>query len=139
MVSENKRLKMEIGEELEFSPYTPTRQIFVYKDGGGKHIQDLVQMCINAHTKAGIGVRSTISDSAKGTMLTFFDNGDIVMAYKYGAQIEPLRRSEVSDYTIRVFMDSELPDSAIRACIEDLGLRNYLIGFGLCDNSQGGK
>ena len=96
-------------------------------------------MCLGAHSKVGISITDIVKNDENGSMITFFSNGDIVMTYKYGARIAPLTRAEVTDYTIRIFMDSELPDSAIRACIEDLGLRNYLIGFGLCDNSQGGR
>lgn len=137
MIIENKQLKAKkIEDEIEpeFSKYTPTRQVFIYQEDGN-HIQQLAQMCLKAHEQANIGIRRTIADA--DSMNIFFDNGDIVMVYKYGAKIVSLSHSEITDYTIRVFFDNELPDGAIRACIEDLGLKNYLIGFGLCDNSKG--
>ena len=96
-------------------------------------------MCINAHTKAGVGVKTTITNLSEGAVLIFFDNGDTIASYKYGAQMTALKRSEITNCTIRLFVDDELPDSALSACIRSLGLKNYMIGVGLCDKSQGGK
>ena len=133
LFQENKRLRED---EDRVAPYVPTRQIFIYKENGS-HMQELIKMCLSAHCKAGVSVTDIIRKDR--SVVTYFSNGDVVMTYEYGAQMTALTHAEVTDCTIRVFMDNDLPDSAIRACIENLGLRNYLIGCGLCDSSQGGK
>ena len=59
--------------------------------------------------------------------------------YQYGAQMDLLTKDEVTNYNVRVFFDNRLPDGAIRASIQQLGLKNYMIGFGLCDNNNKGE
>jgi hypothetical protein len=61
------------------------------------------------------------------------------MIYQYGAQIRTLEPDDINSYVTRVFFDDRLPDSAFRASINELGLKNYLIGVGLCDQVKGGK
>ena len=136
MLLENRRLRQDI-EELELEAgYCPKYQIFI-SDKNHVHIPQLFEMCIKAHAKADIPVRATIAK--EGCTDIWFENGDRITLFIYGSKMEKLDKKMLEDSVTRVFMDYELPDSAIRACIEDLGLRNYLIGFGLCDKTQGGK
>lgn len=129
MYQENKALKQEESR-------TPVRQIFIY-DKYDAHMKELITMCLSAYRAYGINI---VKNESNGDgKVWHFDNDDIVMIYQYGAQMNALEHDDINSYVTRVFFDDRLPDSAFRASINKLGLKNYLIGVGLCDQVKGGK
>ena len=68
-----------------------------------------------------------------------FECGDVIMILDGEAQMSALTKPEITEYELRVICDHELPEGAIRATIDQLGLKNYMFKFGLCDDSQGGN
>ena len=110
--------------------------MFIAREGGAQ-IQELVKLSVQAHSKAGYMVKSTISTDDCFWMI--FENGDKILVYQEGAQIERLTPQEINNTVQRLFFDNKLPDSAIRASIEALGLTDYMIKIGLCSDKLGGK
>jgi hypothetical protein len=128
---ENRKLRAELGEE----EYTPTRQVFICQNAND-HIVELWNMCIAAHEQANIKYTKHVAQNGRYKEIEF-ENGDVIILIHYGATVSALKN--INRYTTRVFFNYALPDGAIRASIDALGLRNYLISFGICDETQGGK
>ena len=67
--------------------------------------------------------------------IEFNNKTEIIIFYGDGVKADKLKKHELSSCTIRVFFDYKMPDSAIRAYLDQLGLRNYIVGFGICDEN----
>lgn len=90
-------------------------------------------MSIEAHLQAGAKIKH--KHFAQGyEKVVLSNNTEIIVIYE-SAQLTPLTRHELKTSTVRVFFDYALPDSAIRATLDGLGLRNYIVGFGICDEN----
>ena len=120
--------------EAEYSPYTPQRLLF-FASEEGQHIADLYRKAMQARERAGDNIR--LSFNREGYICTVYESGDELRFYSNGESLEKLTKHEIEDYENRVFFDYKLPLGAIRAIIGDLGLRNYMFSFGICDESQG--
>ena len=134
MILENKALRQHRDQEL----YTPSHQIFIYQRNDG-YIQELINICICAHKAEGIEIKEQAYNENSYGFVLQYENGDVMRVYQYGAQMDLLTKDQVTNYNVRVFFDNRLPDGAIRASIQQLGLKNYMIGFGLCDNNKKGE
>ena len=109
--------------------YCPARYIFLQKPGSAE-MQELVNMCINAYKKGGFLI---IKDSERRDCRTIqFSNTSEVIIYDEGAPIDRLSEYQIKHFTHKIFIDSELPDGAYRALIEDLGLTNHTVTVALC-------
>lgn len=127
MIIENNRLRKALGED---EPYCPVRYMF-FCSNEDAHMQQLVNMCTQAHSRVNIGVNKVTHDT--GIIHTIFDNGDEVVVYNYeNAQIVALTQYEIKNSTQKIFVDSMLPASASRAIVEKLGLINYTVTVGIC-------
>jgi hypothetical protein len=102
-----------------------------------KHMLELYDIALKARREAGDEVRLTscLDDS----IVTIFQSGDEAIFYIEDAKITKLTKKQIKNYKNHVFVDYKLPDSACRALIDKLGLRNYSIDFGICDETLGGK
>ena len=98
---------------------------------------DLYRKAMKAHENAGDNIR--LAFNRDGYIFTAYESGCELRFYNMEAQIDKLTQHEIENYENRVFVDYKLPLGAIRAIIGDLGLRNYMFDFGICDESQGGK
>lgn len=138
LIIENRRLSMLQAESgIEFTPYIPTKYIMIGTKGA-TYIQELAQMDIKAHTKAGIGIKSVITAEEK--IHTYFENGDQLLVVNYDkTQLERLSNDERDGYEIKIFFDHKLPKGAERAVIEQLGLMDYMVNIGICGKKSGGK
>ena len=130
MWKENKALKGEFEQKYA---YNPSRAIFICA-GRSRHMMKLMGACTQAHLDADVKVQE------RQLYTVLYENGDEVWCLTDGAQINALTQEQVAEKRTRVFFDSALPDSAIRAWITQLGLMNYMIEFGICDeNCFGGQ
>lgn len=131
---ENRQLRIELG--LEDTEYLPIRYIFVTTKGS-KHIQQLIDMSIKARHDVDIKTNCVVDKN--GMVRTIFSNGDEVVVYDFEeAQMLPLLPYDKAHFVHKIFVDSELPDSAARATIERLGLIDYIVSIGIC-SPKGGK
>ncbi len=121
---------------IDAEEYLPQRLI-MYRTKEGKHMLELYKIALKARREAGDEVR--FSSCLDGYLITIFSSGDEVILYTEEAKINKLTKKQIKSYKNRVFVDYKLPDSAFRALIEQLGLRNYSIDFGICDETLGGK
>lgn len=131
---ENRKLKEQLNKEFEFTPYEPVRYI-MFSATGSEHIKQLARLDLNAHKAAGIEIDETYEE--QGCVVTRFKNGDELLVYFEGAPISPLKRVDIDKYTHRIFFDCKLPKGAERAAIQKLGLINYMVNIGFCDEESG--
>lgn len=121
--------------EIE-AQFIPTCNIMVGA-GGDSCIQELAMMCAKAHQDAGIGIRITGGSETDGYVMTVFDNGDQLIVYNYEkAQIEELSDFHKRNFAQKVFFDYKLPEGAIRATIEQLGLLDHVVNIGICRDKK---
>ena len=109
------------------------------EEGDKDYISDLAVMCIEAHNKVGIGVKTFIS--TENFSQTYFENGDEVLIFDYEnlSEIKALSKSEKEKYQHKFFFDYKLPEGAERAVIQQLGLLDYMVNIGICSEKSGGK
>lgn len=114
---------------LSEEDYYPSRYIFLQKPDS-KKMQELVDMCISSYRKAGFLI---IKDSKRrGCRTIQFSNTSEVVIYDEDAPIDRLSEHQIKHFVHKVFIDSDLPDSAYRALIQELGLINHTITVALC-------
>lgn len=134
-VRENRMLKEEL-EEFEGGGYTPTRFIF-YKRIDSKYLSDMQTLIFNSRAEAGI---EWVTENKAGYSLTKFTNGDELMVFIDGTiEWAPLKKKQIEDYKIKIFIDNKLDKGAERALIEGLGLTDYMVQIGVCSEKNGGK
>lgn len=134
-VRENRALREEL-EEFEGGGYTPTRFIF-YKRIDSKYLSDIQTLIFNSRAEAGI---EWVTENKAGYSLTRFTNGDELMVFIDGAtEWAPLKKKQITDYKIKIFIDNQLDRGAERALIEGLGLTDYMVQIGICSEKNGGK
>ena len=140
LVVKSRRLEQESETTFEFTPYLPTRYIMIDANES-QYITDLVTMDVKAHLQAGISIKYSEENKDKGILLkTIFENGDELIVYDYNnAQIAPLTKQEINNYSQKLFFDYKLPKGAERAIIEQLGLVDYMVNIGICSEKSGGK
>lgn len=132
---ENKVLK-ETLEETEGGEYTPTRFI-LYKRIDSKYLSDMQTLIFNSRAEAGI---EWVTENKTGYSLTKFTNGDELMVFIDGAvEWAPLKKKQITEYKIKIFIDNQLDRGAERALIEGLGLTDYMVQIGVCSEKNGGK
>ena len=108
------------------------------KTKDGNYIDDLAQLDIDAHKAAGVEVGQIVRK--QGYTKTIFLNKDELVIYDYNeAQILPLTQLELNNYKQKIFFDYKLPKGAERAVIKQLGLLNYMVNIGICNEKSGGK
>ena len=114
-----------------------SRHIYVTVDRGG-YMDYLIRLDLEAHDQMKIGVLS--QNTCNGVTTISYDNGDESIIIKYGeAKINKLIEYNIDHYSHRVFFDHKLPDSAFRAVIDSLGLKDYMIGVGICTERSVGN
>lgn len=129
MLIENKVLREELGETDQKN----IKNIFICKKDS-EYIKKLVTANIDANIKAGAQVKS--KDFRVGMERIEFNNKtEIIIFYGDNIKVDKFKKHELASCTIRVFFDYKMPDSAIRAYLDGLGLRNYIVGFGICDEN----
>ena len=134
-VRENRALKEEL-EEVEERGYIPTRFIF-YKRIDSKHLSEMQTLIFNSRAEAGF---EWTTENKAGYSITKFTNGDELMVFIEGAvEWAPLRKRQIEDYKIKIFLDNQLDKGAERALIEGLGLTDYMVQIGVCSEKNGGK
>ena len=137
LVINNRRLQSYIGEED--TKYTPSRHIMV-RSSEGFYISKLAKMSLSAHQVADIGIKSYNEDKDGKYMKIVFNNKDELIVYEYGTMpIGRLSKQEIDNYEHKIFFDYKLPEGAERAIIEQLGLTNYMVSIGICNEICGGK
>lgn len=125
------RVKKNEEQVFEFAPYEPKRYIFYgAKDSS---VEYLMEKSIIAHKQGEDEIEIAYRNNRRKYIL--FESGDEIIFYEEGAKIKRLDKDEINNFANRVFVDYKQPEGAIRALIEDLGLRNYMFGFGICDES----
>lgn len=122
--------------QIEYVSYVPQRLMF-FASKEGEYMADLYSKAMQAREQAGDNIR--LAFNREGYIFTTYESGDELRFYSMEAQIDELTQHEIDEYENRVFVDHKLPLGAIRAIVDDLGLRNYMFDFGICDESQGGK
>lgn len=124
-------------EVYQLEPYVPIRNIFVAQQGS-QHIQDLIMSSYESHIKNGDMVKSTMADEDKGYTHIWFKSGDEIVSIRYqeDMSIARMKGRKLTDYINRVFFDDELPDSAIRDTVAQLGLKKYMFSFGLVQKEK---
>lgn len=127
MLRENKILREELGESVQ-----KLKNIFICSKNS-EHMKKLINANISANLQAGAEVKN--KDFKIGMERVEFTNRTEVIVFYEGAKLTPFKKHELNSCTVRVFFDYKLPDSDIRAYIDQLGLRNYIIGFGICDEN----
>lgn len=127
LIVKNRRIE----QELDIFDYVPVRNIMIAAPDGD-HIVDLSLMCLSAHHKSGVGVKSLIEE--KHFTRTLFDNGDEMWLIKYdeNMSIDALTKHEKEDYANKIFFDYKLPEGAERVIIKQLGLIDYMVNMGFC-------
>lgn len=134
-VRENRMLKEEL-EEVEERGYIPTRFIF-YKRIDSKYLSEMQTLIFNSRAEAGF---EWTTESKAGYSITKFTNGDELMVFIDGAiEWAPLKKRQIEDYKIKIFLDNQLDKGAERALIEGLGLTDYMVQIGVCSEKNGGK
>ena len=132
-----KRLEEEYEDALDETPCST--QVFIYQPGS-MHMINLIALAVSARTKIGITVMNQRLDHEEKSLVMYFDNGDVIKTFVYGKKTEPFSEYELSTTRARVFFDAKLPKEAIGAICQELGLQNYVVEIGICDeNSIGGK
>jgi hypothetical protein len=63
-------------------------------------------------------------------------NGNEIWFIDINSSFECLTPDLVNAYNNRVFVGREMPDGAVRACIEKLGLIDYAFTFGYCGGEK---
>ena len=129
-------VKLRRIEAPEFMSYIPQRLMF-FAAPDSRHMMELYELAVRSRMEAADNVRMTANND--GAIYTIFESGDELRFYTGEAKIKKLDQHEINDFVNHVFADYELPSSHYRAIIEELGLRNYMIHFGICDESQGEK
>lgn len=127
---ENKWLKGTVSDD----GYTPVRYIF-FSANGSSHAADLAKKCFVSHKNNDIGLLQF--DEKDKCMKVIFANGDELILYDEGAQINCLEKKEIDGYANKIFVDSKLPQGTERAIIKELGLLNYAVTFGVMTNDKG--
>ena len=137
LLHKNIRLKQQINK----NDHIPTKNIMITADQNGYYILKLASLCMAAHKDNNIGVvRYEDKLNEKGTMLIKFENDDELLVYRYDiAKIVPLSKHNIKNYLIKLFLDYKLEAGAERTIIKQLGLLNYMINIGICDEKSGGK
>ena len=134
-VRENRVLKEEL-EEIEERGYIPTRFIF-YKRIDSKYLSEMQALIFNSRAEAGF---EWTTENKAGYSITKFTNGDELMVFIEGAiEWAPLKKRQIEDYKIKIFLDNQLDKGAERALIEGLGLTDYMVQIGVCAEKNGGK
>lgn len=134
-VRENRMLKEEL-EEVEERGYIPTRFIF-YKRIDSKYLSEMQTLIFNSRAEAGF---EWTTENKAGYSITKFTNGDELMVFIEGAaEWMPLKKRQIEDYKIKIFLDNQLDKGAERALIEGLGLTDYMVQIGVCSEKNGGK
>ena len=125
------------GINIHFEDYTPSRYIFVSASENSP-CNALLNMCIEAHEEAQIKIHKEAY--ASGIRKITFSNKDEAWYWPYEvAKGDCLAPKEISDYSIKIFVDSKLPKEAARDAIDTLGLRNYTVNLGICDERSNNR
>lgn len=136
LIAKNKHLQNGV---LELENNTPTRYIMVGARDS-QYITYLATLDIDAHAQAGVLVKYSEENKEKGIQKIVFENDDELIVYDYeNAQVIPLTKKEINDYSQKIFFDYRLPDGAERAIIKQLGLLDYMVNIGICSEKSGGK
>ena len=135
MLIKNRRLQVEFGDDS--APYTPIRNIMIM-DNYCPYLMELATLCIKAHGDADIKItKYDSSQENNGVVKVYFDNDDELLVYQYGkAKIKELTSREKKNYANKIFLDYKLPEGAICAAIEQLGLLDYMVNIGICRDKK---
>ena len=127
MLIKNKALRAELGESDQ-----KLKNIFICNKNS-EYMKKLIKANIDANLQAGAEIKQ--KDFKVGMEMVGFSNKTEIIVFYEGAKLTPFKKHELNSCSVRIFFDYKLPDSDIRAYIDKLGLRNYIIGFGLCDEN----
>ena len=115
-------------QEYEAEISGPSIKIFL-SNGMNKSVGGLFKAAYKAHTRENIKTVCVISNNTE--IKTIFENNDILWLVDYSEyKFEKLKQS---DTPVELFVDSELPADSAKRAIDELGLRNYMIRIGICD------
>lgn len=117
--------------EQGFAPYTPVRYIFI-SSIDCDYCSHLLDMCTEAHRRANIPIWEEKYDN--GIRKIIFDNDDEAWYWPYEiTNSEQMAPADVKNYSIKLFFDDKLPKDAVWDVIDTLGLKNYTVSLGICD------
>ena len=124
---ENNKLQRSVSEE----EYIPFRNIYIRASNGTTHINKLIKTNLDVFEQNDIQVVQRHSQD--GVTLIEYETGSQIIIVDYNtACLNSFPHDTKDQYNYHIFFDNELPDSAIRATIQDLGLEGYMIGVGIC-------
>jgi hypothetical protein len=116
--------------------YIPRRTIFIYNEKTKSQVQKLYNTAIEAHARHGIDT-TIVFTAMDGYKRHCYVNGNEIWFIDVNSTFERLTPDLIHAYNNRVFVGREMPDGAIRACIEKLGLIDFAFTFGYC--GEGGE
>ena len=114
--------------EYEAEISGPSIKIFL-SNGMKKSVGGLFKAAYKAHTCENIKPICVISNNTE--IKTIFENNDILWMVDYSDyHFEKLKQDNTP---VELFVDSSLPGDSAKRAIDELGLRNYMLRIGICD------
>ena len=119
-------------QQLRDSEFVPQRMIFLYDKDTKDQMQKLYEISINTHAKNNIEVRLNLNLENGQYIRTIYENANEVLLLDINSTFPGLADCNATDYMNKIFVGNKLPEGAIRASIEKLGLLGYAFTFGYC-------
>lgn len=136
---DNKALRQELGDTVEFTQFTPTRYIMLSAQGGA-YMMELLSTAMRAHSDGEAHIKSyDIADDNSLIKIKYENGNEIIWLNCDKAPIDVITLTHSDDYAYKLFVDHKLPEGTARALIEHLGLVDYMVSLGICSKSSGGK
>lgn len=136
---ENKALKEDVGDTIEFSQFTPTRYVMLSAQGS-MYMTELMATAVRAHGDGEARIKSyDVSDDNNLIKIKYENGNEIIWLNCDKAPIDTITLTHSDDYAYKLFVDCKLPEGTARALIEHLGLVDYMVSLGICSKSSGGK
>lgn len=136
---DNKALKEELDDTLEFVQTTPTRYVMLSAQGSA-YMTELMTTAMRAHSDGEVRIKSYDVENNSNLIKIKYENDNEIIWLNYEkAPIDTITLTHSDDYAYKLFVDCKLPEGTARALIEHLGLVDYMVSLGICSKSSGGK